>query len=192
MFHVGMWRERFRDAFQNVKDGKDYQRPPAETNELNDAELPTGIGTPLADAASRADHLLGEIMDLYESIGERPFEWYLAKTTTEAVLRNSYMHPRLHMFEYFRENGLDDKGSRLFVDAAEEMRSADAPALIMGAVLYNLAGVRSREGKQDEALELLKQALPLRPDLTKAAQTDSDLVALREDPRFQELVKSEA
>ena len=192
MFHVGMWRERFRDALQNVKDGKDYHRPPASANELNDAELPTGIGTPLADAASRADHLLGEIMDLYESVGERPFEWFVARTTTEAVLRNNYMHPRLHMFEYYKENSLAEKGSRLFEDAMDEMKSAEAPPVIMGAVLYNLATVRTKDGKQDEALELLKEALPMRPDLAKAASTDSDLEALRDDPRFQELIKTEA
>jgi len=190
MFHVGMWRERFRDALQNMKDGKAYERPPANTDEFNDAELPNGIGTPLADAASRADHLLGEIMDLYESLGDRPFEWNVSRTTTEAVLRNSYTHPRLHMFEYYKENGLDGEGRQLFEDAVPDMRTAEAPAIVMGTVLYNLACVRARDGKQDEALELLKEAIPLRPEIKTMAPGDSDLSAVRDDPRFQELVKT--
>jgi tetratricopeptide (TPR) repeat protein len=189
MFHMGMWRERLRNAFSAVNDGKDYARPAGSIDEINDAELAMGIGTPLNDAAARADQLLAEIIDLYEKLGDQPFDWIVAKTTTEAVLRNSYVHPRIHMFEYCQQNGDADRARRLFEEAAEEMRAAKAPPLVMGAVLYNLAGVRASEGHVDEALALLKEAFHMRPDMKAAAGADPDLNDLREDPRFQELVK---
>jgi tetratricopeptide (TPR) repeat protein len=192
MFHMGMWRERLRNALSNVSEGKDYERPAGSIDEINDADLAMGIGTPLNDAAARADHLLAEIIDLYEKLGERPLEWVVAKTTTEAVLRNSYVHPRVHMFEYCRENGDTDRARRLFEEAVEEMRAASAPPLVMGAVLYNLAGVRASEGQTDEALALLKEAFPIRPDLKAAASDDAHLADLRQDPRFQELVEPQS
>jgi len=190
MFHIGMWRERMRDALTDVSEGRDYQPPPANIDEFNDAELARGIGTPLTDAAARADHLLGEITDLYEKVGEQPMEWYIARTTKEAVLRNSYTHPRLHLFAYYRENGLREPAHQLFEGAVSEMRAAAAPALVMGTVLYNLAAVRVQEGQRDEAIALLQEAFPLRPDMRQTAAGDSDLDELRQDPRFQELLKS--
>src|SRR5690349_6469981 len=88
MFHLGMWRERMRKSLTDVSEGREQTLPPADANEVNDTELAYGIGTPLADAAARSEHLLGEIMDLYDWLGDRPFQWYRNKTTTEAVLAN--------------------------------------------------------------------------------------------------------
>jgi hypothetical protein len=184
-----MWRERMRDALASIRDAKDYQRPAANIDDLNDAELGRGIGTPLADAASRADHLLGEIIELYEAVGERPMEWNISRTTTEAVLRNSCTHAQQHMIEYYIENGVVEQASRLSESAVADMRAANAPGLILGAAVYNLACMRAQEEKGDEAIELLKEAFPLRPDIKSLAPDDKDLGKLREDPRFQELVR---
>jgi hypothetical protein len=188
MFHLGMWRERMRNALTDSSEGRE-PIPPGNVDELNDAELPTGIGTPLADAAERSDHLFGEIIDLYARLGERPFQWYAAKTTTEAVLRNSYMHPRGHLFEYLRENGEQDRANRLFETAEADMRAASAPPLVLGATLYNLAYARALEHRIDEGIAALQEALQIRPDMKQAAASDSELAPLRDDPRFQELVK---
>jgi len=190
MFHLGMWRERLRNALTAISEGKDYERPPTNTDEFNDAELARGIGTPLLDAASRADHLLNELIELYERVGERPIEWTVSRTTTEALLRNSYTHPRLHMFEYYHENGQVGLAHQLFEEAVTDMRAASAPALVMGTVLYNLACLRAQEGRRDESIDLLKEALPLRPDIKNVAADDSDLRDMRDDPRFQELIKN--
>jgi len=189
MFHMGMWRERLRNALANLSDGKDYERPPANIDEFNETELAQGIGTPLTDAAARADHLLAEIIDLYEKVGERPIDWSLSKTTSEAVLRNSFTHPRTHIAGYYRENGELDRAKRVTEDTVDELLAADAPHVVLGAALYNLAVVRAGEGRSDDALALLKQAFPMRPDIKTAAAEDSDLAPLRENARFQDLLK---
>lgn len=189
MFHLGMWRERLRNAFLDVSEGRSFTPIPKNIDEVNDAELADGIGTPLADAAARADHLLGEIIDLYGKLGERAFDWGMAQTTTEAVLRNSFTHARVHLFEYLRENGDVEGADELTEDAVPLMRTASAPALAMGAVIYNLACVRARQGRLDDAIALLDEGLRLRPDMKAAAPNESDLAPLVDDPRFQELVK---
>jgi len=177
-----------RSALAEVSEGRDYKRPPTNIDEVNDAELASGIGTPLTDAAARADHLLGEIIELYGKVGERALEWNAAKTTSEAVLRNSYTHPRLHIFEYYRENGRPDLANRVFEEAVTEMKAAGAPAVVMGTVLYNLAAVRSQEGLNEEAIALLEEAIPLRPEMKAAAAADPDLSGVRDDPRFQQMI----
>jgi tetratricopeptide (TPR) repeat protein len=191
MFHLGMWRERMRNALTQLAEGRTPEPPPPieQQDELNDAELANGIGTPLADAAARSDHLLAEIIALYEKVGERPFQWYRWSTTTDAVLGNSYTHPRTHMFTYLMENGDPEGASRLFETAAPEMEAASENPMVHATARYNLACVRVLQGRADEALRELAVAFDKRPELKAEAQKDSDLAALHDNPRFQDLVK---
>jgi tetratricopeptide (TPR) repeat protein len=188
MFHLGMWRERMRKSLADLNDGRELTPPPENQNEVNDEELAAGIGTPLADAAARSEHLLGEIMDLYDWLGDRPLQWYRSKTTTEAVLGNSFNHPRLHIYGYLRENGELDHANRLLEEAVTLLRGVDAPPLQLGASIYNLACARASQGMLDQSLALIEEALPLRPDLRESAPKDSQLEALHADPRFQALI----
>ncbi len=183
-----MWRERLRNAFADVEAGRSLTPPPANIDEANDAELPNGIGTPLTDAAARSDHLLGELIELYVRLGEQPFPWFTSRNTTEAVLRNSYVHPRIHMFEYLRENGEQDRANQLFEEMHADMQDAAAPPIIMNTARYNLACARARQGRGDEALDLLEEVLSTRADMKQSAAEDPDFTTLRDDPRFQELV----
>ncbi len=188
MFHISMWRERLRDALTEFRHARPYAAPPENIDEVNDAELASGIGTPLADAAARAENLLGEVIGLAGELGERPFKWFSATSTGEALLRNSYTHPRLHIVAYLMENGRRDLAHRMLEDAASEMRAISAPSSALGAALYNLACGRVDEDRLDDALELLVEAFPLRPDLIEGAKRDPDLEALRDNPGFKALV----
>jgi hypothetical protein len=188
MFHISMWRERLRDALTEFRHARPYTTPPDNIDEVNDAELASGIGTPLADAAARADTLLGELIALAGELGDRPFKWFTATTTGEALLRNSLIHPRNHLFEYLRENGDQAAAYRLVEDGADEMRAIDAPTLILGAALYNLAAVRAAEGRLDDALLLLEESMLMRRDARLVAATDADFAPLRDNPRFKALV----
>lgn len=190
MFHISMWRERLRDALTEFRHARPYTAPPDNIDEVNDAELASGIGTPLADAAARSDKLLRELIALAGELGDRPFKWYVANTTVEALLRNSYTHPRLHLFEYLRENRERDRAHRLFEGAVTEMRELSAPPIALGMVIYNLACVRADQGRLDDALTLLEEALAIRPLMKQSAKTDRDLAPLFEDPRFKALVRT--
>jgi len=189
MFHVSMWRERLRNALIELRDELPLTALPSDIDDFNDAELANGIGTPLTDAAARSELLHREIMALHEAIGERPFKWYRYSTTTEAVLRASYMHPRAHMYEYSRENGRPERAAELFEHAATDMRDANAPPMILGAAIYNLALVRAGQSKGDEALALLDEAIAIRPDLRENAVNDPDFEALREASGFQKVIR---
>jgi hypothetical protein len=188
MFHISMWRERLRDALTEFRQARPYTAPPETIDEVNDAELASGIGTPLADAAARSDTLLTELIALSDELGDRPFKWFTASTTGEALLRNSYVHPRNHITEYLKENGDQAAAQRLVEDGASELRAIAAPAHILGPTIYNLAAVRAAQGRLDDALLLLEEAMPMRPDARLVAAADADFAPLRDNARFKALV----
>jgi hypothetical protein len=129
MFHIGMWRERMRDSLAASVEGREYRLPGAR-DEINDRELAAGIGTPLNDASARADHLLTEISDLFGKVGDRPVQWFAAVSAGDAVLRNSYTHPRVHICEYLAENGDAVQAQKLRDEALRELGELSAPEYV--------------------------------------------------------------
>ena len=190
LFHVSMWRERLRNALTDVREGRAYTPPPENQDEVNDAELAGGLGVSLTDIAERSDVLLVALIKLWEEVGERPFKWYANNTTTEALLRNSYVHPRNHIVDYLEQNGDLAGAHRLLEDAASELRAFGAPPMALGAALYSLACACVAQDRVDEALELLVEAFMLRPDLKQSAPKDMDLETLHDNPGFKALTKS--
>jgi hypothetical protein len=189
LFHICMWRERLKNALTDVQEGRAYTPPPGDVDETNDAELAGGLGVALVDIAERSDVLLVSLIKLWEEVGERPFKWYANNTTMEALLRNSYIHPRNHIVAYLNENGDTAGADRLLEDAVTEMREIAAPPLVLGAALYNLACARVARDRLDEALELLVEAFPMRPDLKESAPKDKDLEMLHDNPGFKALTQ---
>lgn len=188
MLHLAQWRERLGQALRQVSRGQKHAPPPGNIDEVNDRELAAGASESLERAGKRSDAALGELIALWVALGDRPFEWYVARTTGEAVIRNSYHHPRVHLAEHFVERGDLARGHRLYEESAEQLRKASAPPHTLGAAIYNLACARTAQGDREQALRLLEEALSMRPDLPSIALADPDLAPLRDEPRFRALV----
>jgi mannose-6-phosphate isomerase-like protein (cupin superfamily) len=82
-----------------------------------------------------------------------------------------------------------------------EGRIEEAREILRGAVdqyedgesiEYNLACCEARLGDVELAFEHLDRSLPGRPDLVELARGDDDLAALRDDPRFEDLLGAAA
>jgi hypothetical protein len=76
----------------------------------------------------------------------------------------------------------------LLVQTARDLRRADAPGFILGTALCNLAGVRVKQGRLDDALDLFDEGLSMRPDLRAFLAADPDLAVLKGNPRFQSII----
>ncbi len=187
--HIASWREQLRDRLVQLRDADPITPPPQDIDAFNASKLTQGAGVPLAAAAARSDQALGTLIDMWKAMGDRPFAWYVARMTGEALIRNSYAHPRIHLAEHFIERGDKVRGYRIYEESAAELRKAEAPGHILGPALYNLACGRVSQGQFDEALLLLEEALPMRADIRANAQEDPDLAALKDDPRFQALLR---
>jgi hypothetical protein len=188
MAHIASWREQLRGALIEASRGQPVSAPPADIDAFNAAQLARSAGISLDEGATRADALLGDLIDLWATLGDRPFSWFTANTTGEALVRNSYYHPRVHLAEHFLERGDSAPAYEIYETTATELRDAAAPPHTLGAALYNLARAQVGQGRRDEALRLLGEALPMRADLRAAAADDPDLAPLKNDPRFHALL----
>jgi tetratricopeptide (TPR) repeat protein len=188
MFHLARWRGRLLHAMSELGAGRPFDPPTGKIDEFNDAELATGSGLSLADAAAESDAAFADLLELWLRLGDRPFSWYMATTTAEALLRNSYSHPRIHLAGYHLDRGDTRRGHEIFEEAAAELRRVEATPHILGAALCNLAGARVAQGRFDEALNLLEEALPMRTDLVPYVGTDADFEKLRDSAGFRTLI----
>jgi tetratricopeptide (TPR) repeat protein len=82
--------------------------------------------------------------------------------------------------------------TRDFDKAVEELSELHAQHPEEAGLVYNLACAESTVGRKDEALGHLREAIALNADLRKLAEEDSDLEAIRDDPRFASAVAGEA
>jgi hypothetical protein len=185
-FHLAQWRGRLHAGLTEFSAGRSYAQP-GSVDDLNDRELASGRDLPLSQTSIRADQALGDLIELYESIGEREFQWTITKTTGDAVVRNSYFHPRIHISTYWQENGDERRAHQLLENTVGELRELWPSPVILGVGLFNLACARVAQGRNDEALDLLDEASPMRPDILERAADDPELAPLRGNARFKEL-----
>ena len=188
MFHLAMWRDRLWNGLTEAAVERPVNAPPGNIDELNDAEMAGARGVSLDDAAAHSDAALTSIIAMWETMGDQPFKWFIAESTGEAILRNSYLHPRIHLADQFLQWGDAARSQRLTEETASELRAVEAPARVLGAAIYNLAGVRANQLRSDEALNLLEESFAMREDLRSAAAEDEDFASVRGEPRFRALI----
>jgi hypothetical protein len=130
MAHIASWRTRLRDSLIEASRGLPVSGPPADIDAANAAQLARDARISLEEAATEAATRLGDLMDLWATSGNRPFAWFSAKTTGEALLRNSYIHPRRHLAEHYLERGDGSRAARLKEETMAELHRVGAPASV--------------------------------------------------------------
>src|ERR1700736_2255609 len=131
MAHIAAWRTRLRDSLIELSRGLPVSGPPADIDAVNDAQLARDARISLEEAAAEAETRLADLLDLWPTVGDRPFSWFTAKTIGEALVRNSYVHPRRHLAEHYLERGDRVRGDRLKNETLAELRRVGAPESVI-------------------------------------------------------------
>jgi len=127
MAHIASWRTRLRDSLIEASRGLPVSGPPADIDGFNAAELARNASISLEAAATEAGTRLGDLMDLWATLGNRPFAWFTARTTGEALVRNSYIHARRHIAEHYAQRGDQSRAAGIKEETMAELRRVGAP-----------------------------------------------------------------
>lgn len=125
--HIASWRTRLRDSMIEASRGLPVSGPPADIDAFNAAQLSRNARVSLEEAATEAETRLADLIDLWATVGDKPFSWFTATTTGEALVRNSYIHARRHIAEHYAERGDRSRAARIKDETMAELRRVGAP-----------------------------------------------------------------
>jgi tetratricopeptide (TPR) repeat protein len=109
----------------------------------------------------------------------RPLWWNVAFT--------AYYHVLGHLSSLYSERGKAEEAKALHEHIARGMMSLSEGENWKGTTIYNLACFYALNDYHDLALDELRKAFVLNPDLVEWSKEDSDLDQLRHLPAFQAL-----
>jgi hypothetical protein len=116
------------------------------------------------------------------------YAWTHGQPLIQRLAFTAYSHPLTHLSYVLMDSGERQAAIQMAEMVSHQIASLDDSDGWQGVRLYNLACFYAITGDPQHALELLRQALPLRPDLTAWAKEDNELASLWDDPEFKTLV----
>jgi tetratricopeptide (TPR) repeat protein len=191
--HNTYWRRRCVESLSYIsRDQKPPEYPPYEECNRQNFEETRELSVHVL--LREADLVLTAIPMVLERFTEEEFRKFgftphiKNNTLLGYTIHNCYFHPLYHISEaYLRLGNLSQ------VDAIQDLVMKDISGIddtpfSLGTVYYDRSCFYAMAGDSAQALEYLQKSLGLRPDLAAWAREDSDLISLREDARFIELV----
>lgn len=98
----------------------------------------------------------------------------------KSVLSDVCIHPIAHFCQLYVEAGYPARALAIQEKIFEDLQSMDDSPKWQGTNVYNLACIYSIAGEHLKAIEYLKHALSLRPDLTDWSSKDPDFANIRD------------
>jgi tetratricopeptide (TPR) repeat protein len=114
--------------------------------------------------------------------------WLAGRQLWLQTVVRGFWHPTGHLGEYYLVHGQLEAAIALQARAVVLGALLSAPEPARGMACYNIACAQARAGMPAAALDTLKDAIGLNPDLVSNARRDTDLDRLREDGRLEELL----
>jgi hypothetical protein len=188
--HFAEWDEVLRDILAARVEGREAPALP-DDDEINAVFFERNQGLTWAEVADKAEKayeaLAAQVRSMPLEILAAPSQPGGRPTRTNLVFSNVY-HRLRHMSENLMARGDRDAADALMVEGAQRMAVIDDSPPFRGAIVYNLACHYAINGRHNRALDTLREALAIAPDMAEYAGQDADFAGLRDDPAFQSLL----
>lgn len=188
--HNTAWKGRLAENLLAVSQGQAPQRTEDydQENEMLYKEYHAKSWEEVEGLAEEAHQAL---MERVEELGEETlgscelFPWQGDRPLWRMIIGNAYNHPLIHIAEHFRNQGESRRSGELIGEMARSSADLDSDPSWQGGVRYNLACHHSLLGRKEKAIEELREALRLNPDLEDWSKQDPDLEPIRGEPGYQ-------
>jgi len=192
--HLAHWEARMAQMIVESLRGETPQLV-TDIDRANAEIWQTHCGRPWAEIIRFSDEagrqLLSQTQALDEATLTDPgrFAWLNGQPLWRRIVGNGYTHAMMHFASFYAERGEGQRAMAIWEKAAGLLDPLDDSPAWRGTNRYNIACGYALAGLKEPALQTLREALALRPDLRAWAKDDSDLASLRQEPAYQALVQ---
>ncbi len=192
LIHFAEWGQVSREQLVAGVEGRELPALPSD-DEINQVFFERNRGLSWAEAIGKFDAaydaLRAQLMVMTdESLtrtnppdGGRPVWWDISFGTVDHLAR--------HLAENHMIRGEREAADALMLAGSERLAALDQSPRYSGLIRYNLACHHALQGRRDQALATLAEALTIRPDTAEYAGQDPDLTSLYDDPAFLALIQ---
>jgi hypothetical protein len=194
--HLAAWKTRMAEYLATAARGEtpvrdeDYEAVNAKIFEENRDRSWSEI---LEGAAKASRQLVEQVEKTSESElrGTETLPWQGDRPLWRLIVGTGIIHPMaMHLGPLLLERGDKEYATELQEEAAKLLWELDESQSWQGTVQYNLACHYALAGEIETAIEKLREALNLNPELTEWSKEDADLASLREEPGYKALYAS--
>lgn len=193
--HFTFWQNSLLDTFDNLN------HPPAEQEPFevrNHKNYLNNASRPYSDIESDYRKSLDRVLERTATFSDadlsepRRFPRITQNLQQDSplsgtILGNTYSHAITHLAELVGKRGDKARARELQETGTQKLIEYDPSPNTKGTALYNLACGMALSGDPPRAIELLREAFPLRPDLVEFSKQDTDFDDVRALPEFQAL-----
>jgi tetratricopeptide (TPR) repeat protein len=195
--HNNFWRQ---DAGWRLQAALDGSTPPDTEDDVqthNDRVFQEQRETPWEELVAETERLHAETAALIQQLGPDDlsqrdrYPWQRGGSLETLILVNWYDHPAEHWADIYL--------SRHEFDRARELRLAVATTVhelfahdpkMYSYMVYKLGGLYARNGRSEQAIGAIREALTVNPSLIEWIRQDTDLDPLRALPAFQAIYET--
>jgi hypothetical protein len=193
VFHMAGWKERLAANLAAVAAGEapvrndDFQTINADDFKMN-RERSWAEALRQAEAAS--EQLIAQVEarseDELRSTDALP--WLAGRPVWQLIAGNGCVHPlAMHLGPFSIQRGDKAYAGRLQAEFAGLLDALDDGGVWRGTVRYNLACHHALAGEAEKAIDALREAFRLNPDLIAWSKEDTDLAPIRNEAGFRQL-----
>jgi phage shock protein E len=143
-----------------------------------------------------AERVFGAFIAQVESMNEEElgnpnrYDWQEGEPLWKETLGNGLWHPCNQLTTLALQQGKRQLAFLLQETLIEAVRQSELPSEGLGVTIYNAVCFYAKNGQPEKVLQLLPEALQLKPTLLEWSRHDSDLDAMRSDPAFEAIFQN--
>ena len=149
---------------------------------------------PAEEVLSESRQVTASLIDAVRALADEDLldpsrhSWLRGRTLWLQIIVRGFWHPTGHLGDYYIARDQPGRAVALQKQAVSLAGYLDAPDPARGMACYNLACAHARNGRPDDALDALSEAVARNAQLRGNAARDGDLRSLRDGGRLDLLL----
>lgn len=191
--HIAYWNAMMAGTLEKAVRGETPE-PYGEVDEANAENYKLSKDLSWSEVLDHLDRVTLSLMRALKALSSKAlldparFPWQRGQSLWRSVVYVTYYHSMRHLAELYVARGDIESGHNVQKQAAKLQMELDDSQGWQASTHYNLACYFAVAGDGAGAIEELKQAFSLSPDLISWSKNDSDLELIKDDPGYLSLV----